>query len=463
MSRDDGNKLKGLLLGTAAVTGGYYAARHIIHRAIKTGMGRMMTDPYSENVWEFVSAATRTGLQNIMETNLRAQKGKVIQRPLGSPRKFPRLDKLMFRTAQLSALSENPTTPVDLAVVIGPRAQKPMEISMPILISGMAFGLALSEQAKVALARGASMADTATNTGEGPFLQSERNAAKKLIIQYTKYHWHKEEEILKQADAIEIHIGQGATAGLGHRVTKKKTLDVVRKKMPVAHRDALRSDSRFANIAEQPDLLPQMVEHLREITGGVPIGAKIATGQSLEEDLQMLVDAGMDYIVLDGAEAATHGSPPITQDDFGIPTLHALCRAGKFFRKNKLKGKVTLIASGGLYSPGDFLKAIALGADAVNIGTMALFAMAHTQVLKSLPWEPPTQVVWADGKQAGKFNMKKGADSIYKYLNSASMEMADGIRALGKRSVHDVSVKDLCALDKETAEIAGVPFSGVTP
>jgi len=405
MGKNANERMQSLLGGAATIAGGI--VRRLLQRSVKSALGRLMIDPYNENLWEFVSAATRTGLQNIMETNLRSQKGKVINRPLGSPRKFPRLDKLMFRTAQLNRMPENLTTPVDLDVVIGPKAMKPLQLSIPILISGMAYGLALSEKTKIALAKAAAMAGTATNTGEGPFLQSERDAAKKLIIQYTRYHWHKEAEILKQADAIEVHIGQGATAGVGHHVTDQKLLDAVRKSMPIPHGDALRSDSRFSNMAEQHDRLPQMVKRLKEIGGGVPVGAKIAAGQSLEEDLSILIDAGVDYIVIDGAEAGTHASLPITQDDFGIPTLHALCRAGKFFRDNKLKGEVSLIASGGLFTPGDFLKAIALGADAVNIGTMALFAVSHTQVLKALPWEPPTQVVWADGKQAGKFDVQR--------------------------------------------------------
>jgi glutamate synthase domain-containing protein 2 len=183
----------------------------------------------------------------------------------------------------------------------------------------------------------------------------------------------------------------------------------------------------------------------------------MAAGKYLEDDLDIAVESGVDYIAIDGCEAGTRGSAPILQDDFGLPTLFALIRADNYFRKHNLKGKISLIVSGGLVNPGHYLKALALGADAVYIGTIALFAMAHTEVLKALPWEPPPDVVWYKGKASHKLNVNKGAQNISKYLLSCNHEMKDGIIALGKRSIQQLDKEDLFALDHYTSEIVGIP------
>lgn len=178
--------------------------------------------------------------------------------------------------------------------------------------------------------------------------------------------------------------------------------------------------------------LRQLVAELRRLTDGVPIGAKLAAGHRLEEDMKHCLDAGVDVIALDGAQAATKGSPPILQDDFGLPTLYALVRASEFLNISGRRERVSLIVGGGLSTPGDFLKALALGADAVYIGSIALFAVSHGQVFKSLPWEPPTEVVFHGGKPADEFDIDEGADRLARFLRACAAEMALGVRAMGK-------------------------------
>jgi glutamate synthase domain-containing protein 2 len=204
--------------------------------------------------------------------------------------------------------------------------------------------------------------------------------------------------------------------------------------------------------------LKSLVDQLKSITEGVPIGAKIAAGKFLEKDMQILVEAGVDFITVDGAEAGTKNTPPILEDDFGLPLFWALCRAGSFIEKNNLKNKVSLLVSGGLSTPGDFLKAIALGADGVYIGSIALFAMAHTQVLKAMPWEPPPEVVFFKGKYQHKLNVEDSANNLAKFLRSCQEEMQEGLRALGKTSITELNKDDLFALDQLTAETAGIPL-----
>lgn len=437
---------------------GRQVAGSVVRRATKI----FMTDEYSENLLEFYSAGMRTGLLNIGETNLRANVGAAIERPLGSPKKVPDFSGIMFDLAQLDTLPTQMSVPVALGTVIGPKAAKPLRLDIPIIIAGMAYGWALCEKAKVALALGASAAGTATNTGQGPWLESERQAADKLIFQYSRGNWSKTPEVYRNADAIEIQLGQGASAGCGMQLLPKFLDERLRRQFQVGPAEAVVSHARQPGV-HRPEDLGKLVAELREQSGGVPIGVKLAAGQQLEKDLHIAVQAGVDFIALDGSTAATKGSAPILQDDFGLPTLFALVRARNWFDKQQLKGRVTLVVSGGLKTPGDYLKAMALGADVVSIGTMALFAITHTQVTHAIPYEPPTQAVWYEGRGVQHFDATAGGCSLAKYLQSCADEMALAVRALGLTAVQEVDKRYLFALDRTTAEICSIPLGYVHP
>lgn len=456
-----------LAAGALALWGRHWAVpwlRREVQQQLRTFMLRLQTDPYRENLWELVSATRRPGPQIILENGLRAEHGAVLQRPLGSPRRWPNLENLVFDGAQLARRPAAHDVPVGMTVTLGPRARKPLQVDIPILVSGMAYGLALSQRAKIALARGAALAGTASNSGEGPVLPLERQAAAKFIIQYHRADWAKDPDTLRQADMVEIHLGQGASTGVGGEVPAARNSRRLRRELGVAPGRPAVIRSHHAALADgfEPDPargLRRLVEELRELTGGVPIGVKLAPGRRLEADLDACLEAGVDVIALDGAQAATKGSPPILQDDFGLPTLHALVRAVQHLETRGVRDHVSLIVGGGLYTPGDFLKVLALGADAVYIGTVALFVISHGQVFKALPWEPPTQLVFFGGHQEHRLDVDEGAHHLANFLRAAAREMAVAVRALGKRSVRDVSKEDLTALDELTARLAGVPVS----
>jgi glutamate synthase domain-containing protein 2 len=420
-----------------------------------------MTDLYDENLLELYSGARRFGLQKLGETELRASARTAIQRPLGSPKAFPNLDNLMFNIAQLETMPTPLNVQVEQAVTIGPKAMRPLRLGMPIMISGMAYGWALSEAAKVALAKGAAKAGTASNTGQGPWLESERQAAHQLIYQYHRGHWGKTPAILRQADAVEIQFGQGANGGLAAVMEPALMDERLRQQLQVEPGQPAVLQARHTDV-QRPEDLVELVKRLRIESGGVPVGVKLAAGQQLEADMHYALQANVDYIAVDGAEGATKSAPPITEDDFGLPTLFAVVRANRYLEQQKAKDRVSLVISGGLKTPGDFLKAIALGADAVYIGAAALFAMAHTQTLNALPYEPPTQAVWYDGKAADQFDPELGSETVKRFLISCRDELEEGIRALGKSRVQDVGRGDLFALDRTTAEICGVPL-GYSP
>lgn len=450
--------LAGVVIVTIIIcTLGFFLGRFVFDCLIAY-MGKIvMTDKYTENLLELFSAVTRFGPQQIMELNLRAERGKSVHRPLGPPKRMPDLDSLMFDFAQLHKLPTALEEPIEMQTTLGPKAKKPIVLDIPLIVAGMAYGVSLSEGAKVALAKGTSMAGTATNTGEGPFLKSEREASKYLILQYSRGDWSKGEEILRQVDAIEIQIGQGAYGGVGHKHGAKEMDDTLREAFDYPRDKDAVAHSQQPEV-DDPRKLRDLVHRLRRQTDGVPIGVKIAAGKHLEQDMEWCIKAGVDFINVSSAQAASRGSPAMLQDDYGLPNVYAIHRAARYLEKRRARDRITLICDGRLRAPGDFLKAIALGADICSIGSAALFAISHTQVLKPIPFEPPTQLVWYDGKFAKKFDAEKGARSLHLYLKSCRLEMIEGIRALGKRSIQEVGREDLMSLDETISKGLDLPM-----
>jgi glutamate synthase domain-containing protein 2 len=429
-----------LLAGALGVVGGLTALRFFAGQLVRQSVKIVMTDPYMENLAELLSASKRTGIQTIAETNLRAQKAQVLQRPLGSPRKFFDFDGLMFVSAHLDRQALPHTIPVDTETVIGPNSKKPLIVSTPLLVSGMAYKKALSDRAKYALALGSKLAGTSSNTGEGPYLPKERELAERLIIQYPRIPLHRTMDMLAQADALEIQLGQGASSS----AAQDPYPHLVRPELP-----ALRKSSD----------LPKVVSFLKQAGGGVPVGIKFSFTNNLEREIDLCLEAGVDFLALEGAQAATVGAAPILEDDFGLPTIVGLCRAVEHLQLRGVHNQVTLIVSGGFFSPGQCLKALALGANAIYLGTMALYALSHTQTTKSIPWEPPTQLVVDSGKQSHMLNWKRAGKHLGNYLISCTEEIKEGVRALGKHSLHQVDASDLVALDEPTSQLTGIPLA----
>ncbi len=459
-------KVKLWLYGASALLCGVkvakYLGRSLVNRIADHYTKTIMTDEYGENLWEFVSASTRIGVQNIAELNLRAESGNIIERPLGSPKKYPSVQSLLFPFAQIGVMPTPGDATIDTSTVIGKRAKKPLTLKTPIIISGMAYGYALNERFRLALAKGSSQAGTAFNAGQSGFLPKERKAADKLIHQYNRGHWGRKTATLRQADAIELHFGQGASGGIPSVMEPNTVTKQMRKQFEVKRGEKVIYHSRILGINKPEDLI-KTVREIRSITDGIPIGAKIGAGDFIEKDLYWILEAGLDFVTIDGAEAASKGVPPAILDDFGLPLIYAITRAVNYLEKENVRKEIDIILAGKLINPGDFLKAIALGADAVYIGSAALFATSHTQVLKSLPFEPPTQVAWMDGKQAARFNIAKGAQSLAKFIDSCTEEMKIALAVMGKTSLKQLTKKDLVAVDPLVAEITGIRPANIPP
>jgi glutamate synthase domain-containing protein 2 len=430
--------------------------RTLVRQQVARLLHRLSTDPYHENLWETVTGLRRVGVQATLETELRAAVGHPPLRPFGRFRRFPGFDELLFDPAQLARLPAPEDRPVDTSVVLGPRAARPLRLAIPLLITGMGYAIALSPEAKCALARGAALAGTATNTGMGPLLPEERRLARYLIVQYNRASWNKDPDILRQADMLELQFGQGAWGGSGLPVPAEHLPPRLRRLLGLGPGSGQAwVHSRMPGV-ERPGDLAALVAELRAVTGGIPIGIKLAAGDRLEWDLEVALRAGVDCVTLDGAEGGTHGAPPILADDFGLPTFVALCRASRFLAACPAGERPSLIVSGGLFTPGHFLKALALGADAVAIGTIALFAAAFDQTPKAVPWEPPLSLFWYGRPAARRLDVDKAAHSLARFLRAATEEMAMAARALGKTALAAVDRGDLCALEPWVAGLAGV-------
>lgn len=426
-----------------------------VQRIFNLVIERLLQDKYPENLMELWGAVRRSSILNILEISLRAESGKIIKRPLGSPKTFPHYDTLMFVPAQMARFPVEAEVPVDMKVKLGPKAKKPLTINIPLMISAMAYGLALSEEAKQALARGAKLAGTAINSGEGPFLKEERNEAGLYIWQIGRGPWGKNLEAISLCDMVEVQMGHGARIGV-HQKEPNTVKGKARKLMGLSPVEAARSKAVTPGI-QSPWEWREYVKELRQMTGGKPVGLKIMAGGRLEADLAVAIEAGFDVIALGGAQGASHAASPIMQDDFGIPTLQALVRANNYLKAQGVRDQISLISAAGYYTPGECLKALALGADAIYLGTVPLFALVHKQLKEVLPWEPLTQLVYYDSKYKDRLNVEKAAQNVANVLKAMALEMEEGIRGLGKTSINEVGPNDLVALDDWTAELTGVP------
>lgn len=419
---------------------------------------RVMNERYPENLWEIVTALTRTSPITVVENSIRASDGRVLERPFGSPRKFLNFDGLVFSPAQIAALPAHEDAEVDMKVTIGPKAKKPLTLDIPLLLGAWGYGAALSEKVKLAAAKGTAAAGTATNTGEGGFLPEDRELSKYLIMQYGSGHWSKDPNILRQADAIEIHLGQGASMAAASRIPPEYLRGKARDILNVKPGETLVIPSRHRNI-KKPGDLKSLVSRLKKITGGVPIGVKLAGSPRIEADMEVAIQAGVDFISIDGGQAGTKGAAPTLEDDFGLPTIFALCRAARYLKERGVKHKITLLIGGGFNNPGQCLKAIALGADAVFLGTAPLWAMTHDQITKAVPWEPPTELAFYPGSMTDKLDVDQAAHALTNFFQSYVDEMKIAIRALGKNSIADVNESDLASLDETTSKVTRIPLA----
>ncbi|HHT26319.1 MAG TPA: FMN-binding glutamate synthase family protein [Firmicutes bacterium] len=439
-----------------------WIGRRIADAMTDSFLHTFINERYTESLYELVSTTQKMGVTNLVETAYRAEQGKPLSRPFGSVVALSPWNQLLFNPVHLWRLPTPETETIDTTVVIGPRAAKPLKLDIPILIAGMSFGGAVSEQVKIALARAASLMGTATNSGEAGLLASERAAAKYFIGQYNRGGWLNTPEKLRQLDAVEIQLGQGAQAATPQRTQADQIGPDYRYVFELAEGQDAVIHTRLPGVDSPQDFI-SLVERLRRETDGMPIGLKFCATHHLEKELEIAVKAQVDFITVDGHEGGTHGGSTTLQDDVGLPTLIALTRTVRYLEQVGARSRMSIIASGGLRTPGQMLKALALGADAVYIGTAAIMALVSEQMSKTVPFEPPTELVFYSGKLKEKFDIEAGVRNLTGYLRSAMTDIEHVVLTLGKRSVSELDRSDLVSLDRDLAWICGVDYAFFPP
>ena len=394
----------------------------------------------------------------------------------GAKRRVPHFDDLLFLGASMSRYPlEGYREKCDTSVTLGTRfAKKPIELKIPVTIAGMSFG-ALSGPAKEALGRGATMAGTSTTTGDGGMTPEERGQSQTLVYQYLPSRYGMNLRDLKKADAIEIVVGQGAKPGGGGMLLGQKISDRVAEMRSLPKGIDQRSACRHPDWTGADDLELKILE-LREITDWEkPIYLKIGASRPYY-DTALAVKTGADVIVLDGMQGGTAASQDVFIEHVGIPILSAIRPAVQALQDLGMHRKVQLIVSGGIRNGADVAKALALGADAVSIGSAAMVALgdndprweAEYQALGSTAgayddWHEgldPAGITTQDPALAARLDPVAAGRRLANYLSVMTLEAQTIARACGKSHLHNLEPEDLCALTLEAAAMAQVPLAG---
>lgn len=377
--------------------------------------------------------------------------GETIIEAMGTRMPMPGWDDILILGAQLNPQPLDEQEPVDTTTVIGKHAKKPLVLKNPVYVSHMSFG-ALSREMKVALAKGSAMAGSAMCSGEGGILPEEMAAADKYIFEYVPNRYSVTPENLKNADAIEIKIGQGTKPGMGgHLPGDKVTPEIADIRRKPLGKDII-SPSRFEDIRTKEELR-EMVEQLRFASDGRPIGIKIAAGR-IEKDLEYCVFAKPDFITIDGRGGATGASPALVRDATSVPTIYALYRARKYL--DQTGEDISLVITGGLRVSSDFAKALAMGADAVAVASAALMAAACQQYRICDSGKCPVGAATQDAELRKRLKGESAAQRVANFLNVSLKELKIFARITGHRNLHDLCVEDLCTVSREISEYTNI-------
>lgn len=384
-----------------------------------------------------------------------AVSGKSVGDAMSTKMPVPGWDNILFLGAQLNPPPLNDDDPVCTATVIGKNSKRPMILESPVYISHMSFG-ALSKEIKVALAKGSAMAKTAMCSGEGGILPEERAAAYKYIFEYIPNKYSVTDENLRNADAIEIKIGQGTKPGMGGHLPGEKVTPEIARIRGKKEGEDIQSPSKFSELNSKEDL-KEMVTMLRNRSDGRPIGIKIAAGR-IERDLEYCVYAEPDFITIDGRGGATGSSPLLLREATTVPTVYALSRARKYL--DSVKSDISLVITGGLRVSADFAKALAMGADAVAIASAALVAAACQQYRICGSGNCPVGIATQDKELRKRLKVDAAAERVANFLNVSCDELKMFARITGHHDVHELGMNDLVTVDEQIAKYTDICHAG---
>jgi|GEM_PF-6777145 len=439
--------LGGALLVVAAVLAVAFATRRLTRWA-----EAQLGDDSRRGPVELAYALAAFPPRDVLLTAQRAAHGVPAAVAMESPLARAWLDQVRFDPATLSPPARPPRPPARLAVELGPRARRPLGLAFPVLFTAMGWGVGVSDDVRQVLAEAAALTGVAVNAGEGPVLPLELDTDVRWVWQWGRSSWQTTPSALPAA-MIELQVGQASEGGTAVR-KRRRYLPRVMRVVP-----GLRGPLRIGAGLARP--LAAWVRAARTAGQGCPVAVKLPASQHVERDLARAVLAGADVIVLDGAGAGTAGSPAVLSDNLGIPAPVAVARARRWLDRDPRGAGVSLVASGHAHGAADIAKLLALGADAVAVGTAALVAMSHGQASAPLPAHGPTDLVLSLGGRNGQtFDRDLAAERLADWLVATREELALLCQALGLTDVCDLGRAHLVADTPVTARALGIAWYG---
>ena len=372
---------------------------------------------------------------------------------------LPKWEDIQFLPAQLSSRPLMDDDDVDTSVIIGPRAAKPLKLDMPVFVSDMSFG-ALSREAKIALAKGAELAGTGICSGEGGMLSAEQKANSRYFYELASARFGFSWDKVKSVQAFHFKGGQGAKTGTGGHLPGAKVTEEIAEVRGLSPGQNAISPPTFPNLRSIQDF-KEFGDRVREETGGIPVGFKIAASH-IEDDIDFALDAGADYIILDGRGGGTGAAPTVLRDNINVPTIPALARARTHLDRKGVHD-VTLIITGGLRVAEDFAKAMMLGADAVAVANSALQAIGCLGMRACNTNNCPVGIATQKQHLRARLDIDKSAEQLHNYFKATNELITVISRACGYPKVSEFNFKDLSTYDFDMHRLTGIAYAGIRP
>ena len=347
---------------------------------------------------------------------------------------------------------------VQTKTIIGPKAQKTLVLERPLLVSDMSFG-ALSEEAKVALAMGAELSGTAICSGEGGMLAEEQAANSRYMYELASTRFGYSMQKVQRCQAFHFKCGQGAKTGTGGHLPGNKVQGKIAAVRGLAEGSDAISPARFPDW-EHLDDYRQFADQVREATGGIPIGIKLSV-QHIEKDIEAALHIGIDYIILDGRGGGTGAAPLLFRDHISVPTIPSLARARRYLDSNG-HSDVSLIITGGLRLPEGFIKAMALGADAIAVSNAAIQAIGYLGMRACHTNNCPVGIATQQQHLRQRLHIEKGARQLDNLFRASTELMQVMARACGHDDLHQFCMDDLTTWHREMAHLTGIAYGGAT-
>lgn len=370
---------------------------------------------------------------------------------------LPKWEDIQFLPAQLAVKPLLDAEPVDTKLIIGPGAKKPLELEIPVFVSDMSFG-ALSREAKISLSKGAELAGTGICSGEGGMLPEEQEKNSRYFYEFASgkfgFSWDK----VKKVQAFHFKGGQGAKTGTGGHLPGDKVTGEIAEVRGLKKGEPAISPATFTDLVTPSDF-KKMADEVRRVSGGIPVGFKIAASQ-IEADIDFAIESSADYIILDGRGGGTGAAPTILRDNINVPTIPALARARRHLDRIGAD-QVTLIITGGLRIAADFAKALMMGADGIAVSNSALQAIGCLGMRACHTNNCPVGVATQKEDLRNRIIIEKSASQLFNFLNATNELMKVIARACGHQTTRDFSFNELSTINYEIHQLTGINYAGI--